>query len=82
MVKLILFYAYSPASVEEIPELKKQKTDKSIDELDKLIAAQNKEFYSHRDFVQSKLQKSNWIQLLEVNKQSIPKGNDEVYFNK
>lgn len=82
MFMLNIFRFYSPAAVEEIPELKKQKIDKTSEALDQLIAAQNKEFYSHRDFIQSKLQRSNWIQLLEVNKQSIPKANDEVCFNK
>lgn len=67
--------------MKEIPEFKKPKIEKSDDELEKLIAAQNIEFYSHRDFVQSKLAKSNWIQILEVNKQIIPKTDDEVCFD-
>lgn len=68
--------------MDEIPELKKPKIDKSIDELEKLIAVQNKEFFAHRDYVKSKLVKSNWIQILEVNKQKIPKTDDEVTLQK
>ncbi len=49
-----------------------------MDELEKLIALQNTEFFAHRDFVQSKLKRSHWIQILEVNKQKKPKTDEEV----
>ncbi|KAJ6648922.1 Poly [ADP-ribose] polymerase, partial [Pseudolycoriella hygida] len=75
--KQLVLTTISPASLEDIPELKKRKVDKSVDQLEKLIATQNKEFYAHRDFVQSKLPRSNWIQILEVNKQTIPKSDVE-----
>lgn len=68
--------------MDEIPELKKPKIDESINELETLIAVQNKEFFAHRDFVKSMLVKSNWIQILEVNKQKIPKTDDEVTLEK
>ncbi|XP_037038851.1 poly [ADP-ribose] polymerase-like [Bradysia coprophila] len=68
----------SPAPIDDIPEFKKPKLQESVDELEKLIAVQNTEFYSHRDFVHSKLPKSNWIQLLEVNKQKNPQKSDEI----
>lgn len=77
---LTFFFVNSPAAVDEIPELKKPKLDKSTEELENLIAAQNIEFYANRDFAQSKLAKSNWIQILEVNKQIIPKTDDDVCF--
>lgn len=76
----LTFFVNSPAAADEIPELKKPKLDKSTEELEKLIAAQNIEFYANRDFAQLKLAKSNRIQILEVNKQIIPKTDDDVCF--
>lgn len=78
--KKLVLIMISAADVEQIPELKKQKIDESVQQLDQLIVTQNNEFYAHRDFVQSKFKKSNWIQILEVNKQKIPKADDEVCY--
>lgn len=78
-LRMLTSFSNSAAHAEEVPELKKPKIDTSIQQLEQLIVTQNKEFFAHRDFVQSKqLKRSNWIQILEVNNQKIPKTDDEV----
>lgn len=68
----------STAVVDEIPELKKQKVDKSDKALEATIKQQSIAFFDHRDYVERALRRSNWIQLLEVNAQKIPQDNQEV----
>lgn len=49
--------------------------------MENTIKKQNIEYYNHRDYLEKNMQKSNWIQLLEVNHQSVPPNNrDEVNF--
>lgn len=41
---------------------------------------QNVEYFNFRDTLDKKMKKSNWIQILEVNGQQIPKSPDDVCF--
>lgn len=73
----------SPVPVEDIPEAKKAKKlsaaeKREANSLKKLLEEQNVTFFDNRDFLANKLPKSNWIQLLEVNKQELPKTDVEV----
>lgn len=69
--------------LDDIPEVKKTKTStpaeiKEAKSFDKQIKLQNIMFFNNRDFVEQKLPKSNWLQLLEVNQQELPGTNTEV----
>lgn len=73
----------SSIALKEIPELKKVKTTSIADKnetkaLEKIVKQQNVDFFANRDFLENKLPKSNWLQLLEMNKQELPKNDKEV----
>lgn len=47
-------------------------------ELDKLIVAQNKEFFKHRDNLNAHLKKKEMVSILEKNNQDIPEGTHSI----
>lgn len=70
-------------ALDDIPEVKKAKKFTKAEKqeaksFDKLIETQNTAFFNNRDFVKDKMPKSNWLQLLEVNRQEVPKIDNEV----
>lgn len=73
-----IFCGDRTVAVEEIPELKIAKHDKSDKVLEATIKTQTIEFFEHRDYVEKYLQSCHWIQLLTVNAQKIPQNNQEV----
>lgn len=60
----------------DAPSVKKMKNE--VDENDKIIEKQNKEYHKMRDTLKAGTQKSLWLSILSANKQSIPEGNAEV----
>lgn len=72
------FCGNSTVAVDEIPELKKSKVDKSDKALEATIKQQSIVYFEHRDYVEKCIQRNNWIQLLVVNAQQVPQNNQEV----
>lgn len=85
---ILSFSLRSAATLADVPDAKKSKVDQSKEakaakkEEEKLMAMmkeQNTEYFKYRDTLEMKMKRSNWIQILEVNTQTIPKGgNSEV----
>jgi hypothetical protein len=70
---------------EEIPEVKKAKTEIAIsgftEEESKLYTEQNKILFQFRDQLQKNLSKNELVVLLQTNNQVVPVGIDRVSFS-
>lgn len=63
---------------EDVPEVKKIKTDPELDAVEQQMREQNKIIYKYRDLLRDNLTKNQMIELLTYNDQEVPAGEDRV----
>lgn len=70
----------SPRAIkqEEVPEVKKIKTDPELDALNQKMKEQNQIIFKYRDRLRDNLTKTQLTQLLVYNNQEVPAGEDRV----